>query len=80
MAGAAHASRFAPLRVAGGRHRRFSLVARRQLVEDARLRSPRPEERAQLADLLFQALEPPHLAAETNHFFDELCYISFRAI
>ena len=40
-------------------------MARRQLVEDTRLR-PRPDERAQFADLPFQALEPPHLAAEAD--------------
>ena len=42
--------------------------------------SGRVRRRAEFADLLFQALEPSHLAAETNNFFDELCYISFCAI
>ena len=38
------------------------------------------EERAQLADLLFQVLEPSHLAAETDHLLDELRDVAFRAI
>ena len=67
--------------IAAGRDGDSPLVrlSRGQLVQDARLR-PRPDERAQLADLGLEALEPFHLAAETNHFFDELRDVAFRAI